>query len=82
MTFCTFPDPHSLANNELCGLYLEHGTFGKSMGTYTAEGIDKLCEGLKSSSITSLKSAATAHTANCSAPSENLHFSCTWQPGQ
>ena len=32
-------------------------------GTYSAEGIDKLCEGLKSSSITSLESATSPHTA-------------------
>ena len=42
----------SLANNQLCGLDL----FGK--GTYTAQGITKLCEGLKGSAVTSLKCAA------------------------
>ena len=46
--------PHlcSLANNHLCGLD-EDGE-----GTYTAEGITKLCEGLKGSAVTSLKCAA------------------------
>ena len=39
----------SLAENELCGV----GKYGG--GTYTAEGITKLCEGLKGSAVTSLK---------------------------
>jgi hypothetical protein len=39
-----------LADNALCGV--KHG-----MGTYTAEGITKLCEGLKGSAVTSLKCA-------------------------
>ena len=42
----------SLSYNQLCGL----NTLGD--GTYTAEGITKLCEGLKGSAITSLKCAA------------------------
>ena len=37
----------------LCGL----DRYGS--GTYTAEGITKLCEGLKGSAVTSLKCAAT-----------------------
>ena len=37
----------SLSNNRLCGLWLEHGTFGKQMGTYTAEGIIAIAEALK-----------------------------------
>ena len=41
----------SLANNALCGVN-EYGN-----GTYTAEGINALCEGLKGSAITSLKCA-------------------------
>ena len=41
----------SLANNTLCGVD-ERG-----YGTYTAEGINVLCEGLKGSAITSLKCA-------------------------
>ena len=32
--------------------------FGGQLGTYTAEGITKLCEGLKESAVTSLKCAA------------------------
>ena len=40
----------------LCGLYFLHG---EVEGTYTAEGITKLCEGLKGSAVTSLKCAAT-----------------------
>ena len=39
-----------MADNALCGV--KHG-----MGTYTAEGITKLCEGLKGSAVTSLKCA-------------------------
>ena len=39
----------------LCGLYFLHG---EVEGTYTAEGITKLCEGLKGSAVTSLKCAA------------------------
>ena len=42
------PFVRSLANNELCGVTLEFG------GTYTAEGITALCEGLKGSAVTSL----------------------------
>ena len=42
----------SLAANQLCGL----NQFGE--GTYTTEGITKLCEGLKGSAVTSLKCAA------------------------
>ena len=42
----------SLANNQLCGI----DRFGR--GTYTTEGINKLCEGLKGSAVTSLKCAA------------------------
>ena len=43
----------SLAENELCGVdrYCR--------GTYTTEGITKLCEGLEGSAVTSLKCAAT-----------------------
>ena len=43
-----------MAENELCGV----NNYGE--GTYTAEGITKLCEGLKGSAVTSLK-CATAH---------------------
>jgi len=41
-----------LGGNQLCGLD-EDGD-----GTYTAEGITKLCEGLKGSAVTSLECAA------------------------
>ena len=44
----------SLASNNLCGI-AQNG-----YGTYTAEGITKLCEGIKGSAITSLKCAATS----------------------
>ena len=51
----------SLANNQLCGLYYEYeqGYDAQLKGTYTAEGITKLCEVLKGSAVTSLKCAAT-----------------------
>ena len=41
-----------MASNALCGV----GQFGG--GTYNAEGITKLCEGLKGSAVTSLECAA------------------------
>ena len=41
-----------MANNQLCGLDDEGD------GTYTTEGINKLCEGLKGSAVTSLRCAA------------------------
>ena len=51
----------SLANNQLCGLCEDvHGSIhGEAhlSGTYTVEGITKLCEGLKGSAVTSLKCA-------------------------
>ena len=48
----TPPSLDSLASNELCGLD------GEGFGTYTTEGITKLCEALKGSAVTSLKCAA------------------------
>jgi hypothetical protein len=42
-----------LGGNELCGV----NYYGN--GTYTADGITKLCEALKGSAVTSLKCAAT-----------------------
>ena len=41
-----------MASNQLCGLETD------GEGTYTAEGITKLCEALKGSAMTSLKCAA------------------------
>ena len=41
-----------MAFNQLCGVD------SNGSGTYTAEGITKLCEGLKGSAVTSLKCAA------------------------
>ena len=49
----TPPSLGSLTSNQLCGLD-DDGN-----GTYTAEGITKLCEGLKGSAVTSLRCAAT-----------------------
>ena len=44
-------------NNALCGLYYDDD--GDIYGTYTAEGITALCDGLKGSAITSLRCAVT-----------------------
>ena len=46
------PSLGSLADNQLCGV----NHYG--VGTYTTEGITKLCEVLKGSAVTSLKCAA------------------------
>ena len=43
----------SLNNNALCGLYMD--LYGDVQGTYNAEGLMKICESLKSSSLTSLR---------------------------
>ena len=51
-----------MSKNHLCGL----GRYGH--GTYTAEGITKLCEGLKRSTVTSLKCATPPPSAFVSAP--------------
>ena len=54
-----------MADNQLCGLD-EDGD-----GTYTTEGITKLCEGLKGSAVTSLKCAAALRVfAFVSAPAD------------
>ena len=45
-TFCSLA--RSLSNNALCGV----NDYGE--GSYTAEGITALCEGLKGSAVTSL----------------------------
>ena len=42
------PFVRSLGNNALCGINMV------GQGTYTAEGITALCEGLKGSAVTSL----------------------------
>ena len=47
------PSHGSLGGNRLCGI----DWYGD--GTYTTEGITKLCEGLKGSAVTSLKCAPT-----------------------
>ena len=48
----------SLADNMLCGVKYDRGT-------YTAEGITKLCEGLKGSAVTSLEYAAPPPPSVC-----------------
>ena len=51
----------------LCGVYL-------GRGTYTTEGITKLCEGLKGSAVTSLGCAAASKAfAFMSAPTDTAH---------
>ena len=50
-----------MGGNALCGV-----KYGR--GTYTAEGITKLCEGLKGSAVTSLECAAPEVFAFMSAP--------------
>ena len=56
--------PHigSLDGNQLCGI----NKYGD--GTYTTEGITKLCEGLKGSSVTSLRCAAALFLLFCQCP--------------
>ena len=50
-----FSFARSLDANRLCGVWTElHGVWGEAQkGTYTAEGIAALCEGLKGSAVTS-----------------------------
>ena len=58
-----------LGNNQLCGLD------NVGCGTYTAEGITKLCEGLKGSAVTSLKCAAAPKCLlSCQRPLTLLSF--------
>ena len=47
------PSHGSLALNQLCGLD------SNGNGTYTTEGITKLCEAVQGSAVTSLKCATT-----------------------
>jgi len=64
--------PHlcSLANNQLCGLDRQGN------GTYTSEGITKLCEALKGSSVTSLKCAAAPECSlSCQRPLTHANLS-------
>eukprot|EP00964_Phaeocystis_antarctica_P119624 scaffold83337_cov64-Phaeocystis_antarctica.AAC.5 len=50
----------NLDNNALCGLYYDDDDDEDDLkGTYTAEGITALCDGLKGSAITSLRCAVT-----------------------
>ena len=53
-----------MGSNQLCGVNY-HG-----QGTYTTEGITKLCEALKESSVTSLKCATTPVFAFVLAPTD------------
>ena len=48
-----------MAGNELCD------SDARGYGTYTAAGINKLCEGLKGSAVTSLKCAAAECSLSC-----------------
>ena len=63
----TPPALGSLANNQLCGL----DQLGR--GTYTTEGITKLCEALKGSAVTSLKCATASECSpSCQRPLTRL----------
>jgi hypothetical protein len=62
----TPPSHGSLARNELCGLN------SMGYGTYTTEGINKLCQGLKGSAVTSLKCAAAPVSAFLSMPIDTI----------
>ena len=66
-----------LTRNQLCGIDM----FG--LGTYTAEGITKLCEGLKGSSVTSLECAAAPKafaTLSCQRPLTRKQTLCSSPP--
>ena len=65
----TPPSLGSLASIQLCGLD------DRGRGTYTTEGINKLCEGLKGSAVTSLKCAAPECSLFVSAPVDTLALS-------
>ena len=56
----TPPSPlaRSLGYNQLCGIDSDGGDIGFNRGTYTTEGVTKLCEGLMGSAVTSLECAA------------------------
>ena len=50
-----------MGDNQLCGVYEnfdDESCTTKLKGTYTSEGITKLCEGLKGSAVLSLRCAA------------------------
>ena len=72
--------PHSLGSlggNELCGVT------SSGSGTYTTEGITKLCEGLKGSAVTLLRCAATQWCSlSCQRPSTRLPNSRLTLPPQ
>ena len=48
-----------MSSNQLCGVYIDYDAEDEELeGTYTAEGITELCEGLRGGAITSLECAA------------------------
>ena len=53
-----------MANNQLCGID------SRGRGTYTAEGITKLCQALKGSAVTSLECAAARMLAILLTPAD------------
>jgi len=56
----TPPSLGSLGYNKLCGLN------DRGRGTYTTQGVTKLCEGIKGSAVTSLECApAPKHVRFC-----------------
>ena len=58
-----------MAGNKLCGLDY------RGRGTYTTKGINKLCEALKGSAVTSLKCASAPVSAFVSMPADTTAFS-------
>ena len=69
----------SLANNAICSVTTRHVT--DQLGTYTTEGIIKLCEGLKGSALTSLRCALWARvfvSAPVDTPTLSLFPSCPY----
>ena len=72
----TPPSRGSLGDNQLCGVNNDSG-----VGTYTTEGITKLCEALKGSAVTSLECASPPRVfAFVSAPVALPPF--TFRPSQ
>ena len=67
----TPPSLGSLVDNQLCGV----DRYGN--GTYTTEGITKLCKGLKGSAVTSLECAAPECSLFVSAPVDTAVFTAS-----
>ena len=58
-----------LSSNRLCGVYLEHGTWGKQMGTYDDKGIRAIAHAMGvSRSLTQVQLESALEPAACSGP--------------